>query len=132
MYRLSILVPFFEGMCLYSGRVTLVVVISLPVYAAISGVLNPNDYRELAEDNYVASHDYLDKEKTVIEQTRELATQQSHARELEPGVEEQQHDIDGTVATLGALFPFMHRMHSQNRSRTNLQEANQPLEVWSD
>jgi hemolysin D len=58
-----------------------------------------SDYRDLAQGNYVASHDYLDKQKAAIEQTQELAAQRSHAQELEAGIEEQQRDIDGAAAT---------------------------------
>jgi hemolysin D len=41
----------------------------------------------------------LDKEKAAIEQTHELAAQESHARELAAGIEEQRRDIESTVAT---------------------------------
>lgn len=58
-----------------------------------------SDYRDLAQGNYVASHDYLDKQKAAIEQTQELAAQKSHAQELEAGIEEQQRDIESAAAT---------------------------------
>lgn len=58
-----------------------------------------NDYKELVEGRFVAAHDYLDKEKAAIEQTHELAAQQSRARELQAGIEEQRRDIESTVAT---------------------------------
>jgi hemolysin D len=58
-----------------------------------------DDYKELVKGRFVASHDYLDKEKTAIEQTHELAAQQSRARELAAGIEEQRRDIETTVAT---------------------------------
>jgi len=58
-----------------------------------------DDYKALAKGNYVATHDYLAKEQTAIEQTQELAAQKSHADELKAGIEEQQHDIDTTTAT---------------------------------
>jgi hemolysin D len=58
-----------------------------------------DDYKELVEGRFVASHDYLDKEKTAIEQTHELAAQQSRAREFEAAIEEQRRDIESTVAT---------------------------------
>jgi hemolysin D len=58
-----------------------------------------SDYKELARGSYVASHDYLDREKTAIEQTEELAAQRSHARELEAGIDEQQHDIESASAS---------------------------------
>lgn len=57
------------------------------------------DYKELVKGSYVASHDYLDKEKASIELTQELAAQKSHARELEAGIKEQHYDIDTTAAT---------------------------------
>ena len=56
------------------------------------------DYKELAKGNFVASHEYLDKERIGIEQTRELAAQESHARELAAGIDEQRRDIESTVA----------------------------------
>ncbi|HEY2678552.1 MAG TPA: HlyD family type I secretion periplasmic adaptor subunit [Steroidobacteraceae bacterium] len=58
-----------------------------------------SDYKELARHNYVATHEYLDKEKAAIEQTHELAAQESHVRELEAGIDEQRRTIDTTVAT---------------------------------
>lgn len=57
-----------------------------------------DDYKDLARDRFVASHDYLDKERIAIEQTRELAAQQSHANELTAGIDEQRRDIDAAVA----------------------------------
>jgi hemolysin D len=61
--------------------------------------LQADDYKELAKGRFVASHDYLDKEKTAIEQTHELAAQESRAGELKAGIEEQRRDIESTVAT---------------------------------
>lgn len=58
-----------------------------------------DDYKELAKGKYVPTHDYLDKERTAIDQAQELAAQQSHARELEAGILEQQQDIATTRAT---------------------------------
>ena len=58
-----------------------------------------HDDKALAEKGYVSSHDYLDKQSAAIDQTQELAAQVVHARELEAGIQEQQHDIDATIAT---------------------------------
>jgi hemolysin D len=58
-----------------------------------------HDYKELAQNSYVASHDYLDKERAAIELTHELAAQRSHTKELEASVSEQRRDIDTTIAT---------------------------------
>jgi hemolysin D len=58
-----------------------------------------DDYRDLSKKGYVSSHDYLDKEKAAIEESRELDAQQSHAHELEASVREQQRDIEFAVAT---------------------------------
>jgi hemolysin D len=58
-----------------------------------------DDYKDLVADRFVASHDYLDKEKAAIEQTHELAAQKSRARELEAGIDEQRRDIESTIAT---------------------------------
>lgn len=58
-----------------------------------------DDYRELSKGGYVALHEYLDKEKAAIEQTRELAAQESHAQELAAGIEEQKREIEYAVAS---------------------------------
>lgn len=58
-----------------------------------------DDYKELAQGKFVASHDYLDKEKLAIEQTHELAAQQNHARELAAGIEQQRLTVESTIAT---------------------------------
>jgi hemolysin D len=58
-----------------------------------------DDYRELTKGNFVASHDYLDKERIAIEQSYELAAQHSRARELAAGIEEQRRDIETTTAS---------------------------------
>ena len=57
-----------------------------------------NQYRSLAADKYVAQTDYLDKERTALEQEHELAAQQSHARELMEGISEQRADIASTTS----------------------------------
>ncbi len=58
-----------------------------------------DDYKDLAKGHYVAVHDYVDKEKAAIDQTHELAAQESRARELGASIEGQRHDIESTVAT---------------------------------
>jgi hemolysin D len=58
-----------------------------------------DDYKDLLPGRFVASHDYLDKERVAIEQTHELAAQESHARELAAAIEEQHRDIDSAIAT---------------------------------
>ncbi|WP_047238463.1 HlyD family type I secretion periplasmic adaptor subunit [Chromobacterium subtsugae] len=50
-------------------------------------------YRDLAKDNYVSRQEYLQKEQARIEQQQDLAAQQSHARELAAGIEEQRRLI---------------------------------------
>jgi hemolysin D len=57
-----------------------------------------NQFRALAADKYVAQTDYLDKERTALEQEHELAAQQSHAHELLEGIAEQQADIASTTS----------------------------------
>ncbi|MCA7955788.1 HlyD family type I secretion periplasmic adaptor subunit [Burkholderia seminalis] len=57
-----------------------------------------NDYRALAADQYVAKHDWLDKEQTAIDQEHELAAQRGHARELAAGIAEQRADIEAAVS----------------------------------
>lgn len=56
------------------------------------------DYKDLAKDRFVASHDYLDKERIAIEQMHELAGQESYAKELLAGIDEQRGDIETTIA----------------------------------
>lgn len=58
-----------------------------------------DDYKTLAAGNYVARNDYLDKEQTAISQTEELAAQISHSHELQAAIEEQQNNIQTTIAT---------------------------------
>jgi len=58
-----------------------------------------DDYKELVQGRFVASHDYQDKERIAIEQSHELAAQRSHARELAAAIDEQHRDIDSTGAT---------------------------------
>jgi hemolysin D len=57
------------------------------------------DYKDLVSQKFVASHDYIEKQRLAIEQTQELAAQLSHSRELEAAIDEQQHEIDTTSAT---------------------------------
>jgi hemolysin D len=57
------------------------------------------DYKNLVKDHFVGSHAYIDKERTAIEQTHELAAQQSRAREIAAGIEEQRRDIESAEAT---------------------------------
>lgn len=56
------------------------------------------DYKDLAKDRFVAAHDYLDKERAAIEQIHELAAQESHAKELGAGIDEQRGDIETAIA----------------------------------
>jgi hemolysin D len=58
-----------------------------------------DDYKELSKGHFVAVHDYVDREKAAIDQTRELAAQESRARELAASIEVQRRDIESTVAT---------------------------------
>ncbi len=58
-----------------------------------------DDFRTLAHQQYVSTHEYLDKQKLAIEQAQELSAQQSHALELQAGIEEQQHELDANAAT---------------------------------
>ncbi|SDG42918.1 HlyD family type I secretion periplasmic adaptor subunit [Paraburkholderia phenazinium] len=57
-----------------------------------------NDYKALAVGSYVAQHDYLEKERTALEQEHELAAQESHAQELKDGIVEQQSVIESTTS----------------------------------
>jgi hemolysin D len=57
-----------------------------------------NQYRALVAGKYVAQTDYLDKERTALEQEHELAAQQSHAHELIEGIGEQRSDIASTTS----------------------------------
>jgi hemolysin D len=52
-----------------------------------------DNYRGLVAQKYVADNDYLDKERTALEQEHELAAQQAHAKELIAGIAEQRADI---------------------------------------
>ncbi|MFM0737429.1 HlyD family type I secretion periplasmic adaptor subunit [Paraburkholderia xenovorans] len=52
-----------------------------------------DDYKTLAHERYVSTHDYLGKEQTALEQEHDLVAQQSHARELAAGIAVQQATI---------------------------------------
>jgi len=58
-----------------------------------------DDYRALSANNYVARHDYLDKQENALAQKGELAAQISHSHELQEAIAEQQSDIQTTMAT---------------------------------
>jgi hemolysin D len=58
-----------------------------------------DDYKDLVEGRYVATHDYLEKERVAIEEAHELAAQRSRARELEAAIIEQRRDIDSAIAS---------------------------------
>ena len=57
-----------------------------------------NDYRALSKSNYVARHDYLDKQQSALAQEGELAARISQAHELQAAIAEQRSDIRTTVA----------------------------------
>jgi hemolysin D len=57
-----------------------------------------DDYRALSTDNYVARHDYLDKQQNALEQKGELTARISRSHELLAGIAEQQSDIRTTMA----------------------------------
>jgi hemolysin D len=57
-----------------------------------------DDYRALSTDNYVARHDYLDKQESALAQKGELAARISHSHELQAGLAEQRSDIRTTMA----------------------------------
>jgi hemolysin D len=56
------------------------------------------DYQELAKGKYVAAHEALDKERIAIEQTHDLAAEESRSRELDASIEAQRRDIEETSA----------------------------------
>jgi hemolysin D len=58
-----------------------------------------DDYQALSAGNYVARHDYLDKEQTAIAQSEEMNAQISHTHELQAAIEEQKSDITTTTST---------------------------------
>jgi hemolysin D len=57
-----------------------------------------DDYRALSTDNYVARHDYLDKQATALAQEGDLAARISQSHELEAGITEQKSDLETTMA----------------------------------
>lgn len=56
------------------------------------------DYRTLQAKNYVAKHAFLEKEQTRIQLEKDLAGQQSYARELEASILESRHNIETAIA----------------------------------
>ncbi|MGY4730793.1 HlyD family type I secretion periplasmic adaptor subunit [Burkholderia pyrrocinia] len=57
-----------------------------------------DDYRSLANDKYVATNDYLDKEQTALSQEHEFAAQRSHAREMAAAIVQQRAEIASTTS----------------------------------
>ncbi|QYD71678.1 HlyD family type I secretion periplasmic adaptor subunit [Paraburkholderia edwinii] len=57
-----------------------------------------DNYKGLVAGKYVAANDYLDKERTALEQEHELAAQQAHARELAAGIAEQRADMESIAS----------------------------------
>jgi len=57
-----------------------------------------DNYKALVPGKFVASTDYLDKERVAIEQAHELAAQESRARELTAAMEEQRRSIQSSIA----------------------------------
>lgn len=58
-----------------------------------------DDYRALSSGNYVARHDYLDKQENALAQKGDLAARISHSHELQAAIAEQRSDIQTTTAT---------------------------------
>lgn len=56
------------------------------------------DYRKLAEQRYVAEHDYLEKELVSIETERDLATQRQKQEELTQAILTNQKQKEATLA----------------------------------
>lgn len=57
-----------------------------------------DNYRALVAQKYVANNDFLDKERTALEQEHELAAQRAHANELAEGIAEQRADVDAITS----------------------------------
>ncbi|MGH8219010.1 MAG: HlyD family type I secretion periplasmic adaptor subunit [Steroidobacteraceae bacterium] len=57
-----------------------------------------DDYRALATGNFVARHDYLEKQENALAQEGDLAARISHSHELEAAIAQQKSDIDTTMA----------------------------------
>lgn len=58
-----------------------------------------DDYKDLAKDNYVSKHDYMDKERSLIEQKQRLSEQQNRVRELQVQITKQENDIESMQAS---------------------------------
>lgn len=97
-----------------------------------------DDYKALAVDQYVAKHDYLEKEQTALNQEHELTAQRDHARELSAGIAEQRADIEATISQfrreqLDALEKANEQLaQSRNdetkaRTRAGLMSLNSPV-----
>ncbi|WCM18702.1 HlyD family type I secretion periplasmic adaptor subunit [Paraburkholderia bryophila] len=57
-----------------------------------------DNYRALVAQKYVANNDYLDKERTALEQEHELSAQRAHSNELAEGIVEQRADVDSITS----------------------------------
>lgn len=85
-----------------------------------------DSYKSLASDRYVAQSDYLDKEQTALSQEHELAAQQSHARELAAGIEEQSAEIKSAMSkfTRDQLDELEKNTQQATQSRDDETKAN--------
>lgn len=57
-----------------------------------------DDFRALAEKNFISRHGYLDKEQARIEQEGDLATQRGRMKELQAAIAQGRADLDAMVA----------------------------------
>ena len=93
-----------------------------------------DSYRNLLKDNYVSRQDYLQKEQTRIEQEQDLAAQQSHARELQAGIEEQRRTVDATTSQfrreqLDALNQAQQQLPQYQSEETKAKQRQQRMKL---
>ena len=93
-----------------------------------------DSYRDLAKNQYVSQQEYRDKEQARIEQEQGLAAQQSHSRELEAGILEQQRQIDATLAQfrreqLDELNKAQQALTQTGQEETKAQQRQQRLKL---
>lgn len=76
------------------------------------------DFRQLAEKNFISRHGYLEREQVRIEQEADLANQQSRRREIEAALSEGLAQRKALIAETRRTI--LDEMHSADRQRSVL------------
>lgn len=90
-----------------------------------------DSYRALVAEKYVARNDYLDRERTALEQEHELGAQQAHAAELQAGIAEQRANVESITSQFRReqldAYDKAHQQWTQNRDDETKADTRQKL-----